>query len=347
MTQSPWKAVRAAITPPAADETFSSVVERAAGFWDMDRSELVSSWMLNDAAAADAVEADAPTADLLAALAHTIGVNGNVLRPTIIVDSDFAIAPGHRIAFCPLCWEDDVAQGRDPYFRRAWCSLAAVQCERHAVPLRPWIRDACGGRCGPPARNGTQLSQEFWARIVQHSRSWRESPGNQSLRDVLGEVSAFSAQAINVLQGAKFPARWRGDAATLKDLIVLLTTNPAPFAERVPLDRLVPEVADEGLFGGRRRAAVSSTTQDGWGALRELGSPQVRRTLWWLVGRTIVPQWKALPTRGLPGLCHDPQAWWKRRIEVSVSAHARREAQRIASCLDLHTHEQVSDLFAA
>ena len=347
MTQSPWKAVRAAITPPSPDESFSSVVERAAAFWDMDRSELIGSWMLGDASATDAAEADTPTPELSAALAYTIGVKQELLIPTIIENDDWVIAPGHRIAFCPLCWEEDTAQGRDPYFRRAWCSLAAVQCECHAVPLRPCLRDACGGRCGPPARNGTNLSREIWSHSVRHAQSWRESPGNQHLRDVLSEISTFSQDAMAVFQGGEFPAQWRGDAQTLKDLIVLLTTNPAPFAERIPLDRLVPSVPDETLFGGQRRAAAPQAIQASWDAVRQLGSPQIRRTLWWLVGRTIVPQWKALPIGGMPGLCHDAQVWWKRRVETSLSADARLQGQRIVSRLGLHSNDQVGDLFAA
>lgn len=347
MTKSPWKAVRAAITPPAPDETFSSILERAAAFWDMDRSELIGSWMLNDICAGDAAEADTPTPELRAALAHTIGVDEGALTPTTIEHGDWVVAGGHRIAYCPLCWEEDAAQGRDPYFRRAWCSLATVQCEQHVVPLRPWLKDARGGRCGPPARQGKHLSQERLAQCVQHARLWRDAPGNQLLRDVLSEVSAFSSQAIAVLKGDEFPARWRGDAQTLKDLVVLLTTNPAPFAERIPLDRLVPVVPDETLFGSRRRAAAPGTTQEGWDAIRQLGSPQVRRTLWWLVGRTIVPQWKPLPIRGSPGLCHDPEGWWGRRIESSVSAHSRLEARRIGSRLGFGVHEQIGDLFVA
>lgn len=347
MTKLPWKAVRAAITPPSPDESFSSVVERAAAFWDMDRSELIGSWMLNDAAAADAVEADTPTPKLLAALAYTIGVKEESLQPTIVGNGDWVVAPGHRVAYCPLCWEEDAVQGRDPHFRRAWCSLAAVQCEHHAVPLRPWIRDARGGRSAPPARTGTNLDSENWLSSVGHARSWLEASGNQYLLDVLSEVSAFSARAMAVLQGEEFPAQWRGDTQTLRDLIVLLTTNPAPFAERIPLDRLVPAVPDETLFGGQRRAAAPQAIRAGWDAVRQLGSPQMRRTLWWLVGRTIVPRWKLLPTRGIPGLCHDAHAWWVRRIEISVSARSRSEARRIASRLGLRAITHVGDLFAA
>jgi hypothetical protein len=347
MTKSPWKAVRAAITPPSPDETFSSVVERAAAFWDLGRSELIGSWMPNDAAAADAVEADAPTPELSAALAYTIGVKEESLQPTIVGNGDWVVAPGRRVAYCPLCWEEDAAQGRDPYFRRSWCSLAAVQCEHHAVPLRPWLQDARGGRRGPPARHGTHLCREIWLSSVEHARSWLEAPSNQYLRDVLSKVSTFSTQAISVLQGEEFPAQWRGDAQTLKDLIVLLTTNPAPFAERIPLDRLVPSVPDETLFGGQRRAAAPAARREGWKGVRQLGSPQVRRTLWWLIGRTIVPQWKPLPTYGVCGLCHDAQTWWKRRIEMSISAHSRLGVRSIASRLGLGTHEQMGDLFAA
>ena len=347
MSFKPWMDVRVAISPPASDETFSSVVDRAAAFWGMERSGLVASWELDATSTVVAVEADSPTPNLLAALAHTIGVSDAALRLTIVEANEVTIGGGHRLAYCPLCWSDDCEQGRDPYFRRAWCALSAIRCERHAVPLCPWLRNSQGARYTPPTRQSIRLGDSAWQHNVRYAAAWRDASGSQLMQDVLAEIATFSDQAIKSLQGGEFPAHWRGDVQTLRDLIVLLTTNPAPFTERIPLDRLVPAVADERLFGSRRGTSAPLSVREGWEAVRRLGSPQVRRTLWWLVGRTIVPQWKPMPLRGLPGVCHDPLTWWKRRIETSVSGHGLLEAQRVASRLGLRTHEPVGDLFAA
>jgi hypothetical protein len=195
-------------------------------------------------------------------------------------------------------------------------------------------------------RQSIRLGDDAWRDSVTYAGAWCDT-GNQSLHKVLAEIAAFSAQAMNAIQGGEFPAHWRGDAQTLRDFIVLLTTNPAPFAERIPLDRLVPEVADERMFGARRGTAAPLSVRDGWEAARQLGSPQVRRTLWWLVGRTVVPQWKPVPLRGQPGICRDAHTWWKRRLEMSMSGHGIPEAQRIAARLGLRIPQQVRDLFAA
>lgn len=347
MTSMPWKGIRVAIAPPAHDETFSSVMDRAAAFWRMDRAGLMSSWMLRETSAIHAAEVDAPTPALISALAHTIGVKEEAMRQTIVDPDDMLVAEAHRIAYCPLCWLEDSEEGRGPYFRRSWCSLAVIRCERHAVPLCPWPRDLYSGRCGPPMRQSIRFEDDIWRHSLNYATAWRDATDNQPLRNALREIAAFSAQAIEALQGGEFPIHWRGDVNALRDLIVLLTTNPAPFAERIPLDRLVPEVVDEQMFGSRRGTAAPLSAREGWKAVRQLGSPVVRRTLWWLVGRTIVPQWKPMPIRGFPGICYDAQTWWKRRIEASVSGHALLEAQRVSSQLGLRIPEQIRDLFAA
>jgi len=347
MTSVPRKEIRVAIARPAHDETFSSVVDRAAAFWGMDRTGLMGSWMLDEASAAQAADADAPTPDLLSVLAQTIGVDEETMRQTVVDHEDMLVAAAHRIAYCPLCWVEDWEEGRGPYFRRPWCSLAAIKCERHGVPLYPWPRNSRGVRCPPPVRQDTGLHDEVWHHSVNHAHQWRDASDNQSLRNLLSDISAFSARAVEALCDGEFPRDWRGDTCALRDLVVLLATNPAPFAERIPLDRLVPEVSDERMFGGLRRSAAPETSQAGWGAVRQLGSPQVRRTLWWLVARTIDPRWKPMPIRGLPGICYDTQTWWKRRIEASVSGYGLLEAQRVSSQLSLCIPEQIRDLFAA
>jgi hypothetical protein len=347
MTPAPWKEIRVAIAPPADDETFSSVVDRAATFWGMERTGLMGSWMLNEASEAQAAEADAPTPDLLSVLAKTIGLEEETMRRTVVDHDETLVAAAHRVAYCPLCWVEDSEEGRGPYFRRSWCSLAAIGCERHGVPLYPWRRNSRGDRSPPPTQQSTGLHKETWRQSVNHALQWRDASDNQPLRNLLSDISTFSMQVVETLRGGEFPRNWRGDSHALRDLIVLLTTNPAPFSERIPLDRLVPDVSDERMFGGLRRVAAPATSLDGWKAAGQLGSPQVRRTLWWLVARTIEPRWKPMPIRGLPGICYDSQSWWRRRIEASVSGHAQLQLRRVASRLGLLFPEQVADLFVA
>ena len=36
-----------------------------------------------------------------------------------------------RLAYCPACWDDDVAAGHSPYARRHWACWSTVHCSRH------------------------------------------------------------------------------------------------------------------------------------------------------------------------------------------------------------------------
>lgn len=48
-----------------------------------------------------------------------------------------------RLAYCPRCWDDDVASGRAPYVRRIWSRWTTVSCGRHKTWLtarRPRIK---------------------------------------------------------------------------------------------------------------------------------------------------------------------------------------------------------------
>lgn len=48
------------------------------------------------------------------------------------------LAQRYRTAYCPLCFECDIAEKRTPYFRLSWASAWTTICWKHRSPLMEW-----------------------------------------------------------------------------------------------------------------------------------------------------------------------------------------------------------------
>lgn len=326
--------VRVAIDGPQPDETISSVLARAAMFWDVER------WVLLESLGVTTTDWDHPSEPALQGLAEAIGVRASVLQ-ALTVASDQGILPvDRRIAYCPSCWAEDVAQGRAPYCRRAWASCAAIACPVHATPLYAWDVDVRGERRPLPALEAARQRSETWHADLAHA----QTPG---LHRDLQPLAAFAQTAQAALDGdIPWPAGWRGDRPTGLALVRLLTTNPAPFPDRLVLDRLLPVAGDSRRFAGHRRASasVSSDTGTAWLAF---GDPAIRRTAWWLLARTLVVGWPPLPIRGAPSVYLTGEAWWNRGVRPAVSGYAQHAFCEVGDGLGLTAPGQTLALFAA
>lgn len=333
MSARPRLGIHVAIDGPAADETLSSLLDRAASFWGTDRSALAAAL----AYGADDDDPDAPSPAALAALSDATGFPRERLQERVIATGPGWLRPEQRIAYCPRCWAEDAEQGRAPYFRCRWARCTALGCDRHDCLLYAWEVDAQGRRQLPPSGRSTRLEAMWRADLVHAERS-------ADLR-ALHTLTSFADRAHVVLHGADaWPVGWRGNAAAGRALTQLLTTNPAPFPERLAMDRLVPDSGDSRWFAGHRRAS-RSTVRDEPGPVRRLGDPALRRTAWWLVARTVVVGWPPLPVRGTYGVCTGIESWWRRRIGGAVSDHARRAYADVGRALGL-AELTTGDLFA-
>lgn len=62
----------------------------------------------------------------------------------------WVLAPKCRNAYCPLCFYQDLAKGRTPYFRMDWMAVFVSICWEHCTPLMEWDDVDCHGRCRLP-----------------------------------------------------------------------------------------------------------------------------------------------------------------------------------------------------
>lgn len=58
----------------------------------------------------------------------------------------WVLAPRCRNAYCPLCFYQDLAKGRTPYFRMDWMAVFVSICWEHGTPLMEWEEVDCYGR---------------------------------------------------------------------------------------------------------------------------------------------------------------------------------------------------------
>jgi hypothetical protein len=327
--------IHVAIDAPAPDETLSSVLDRAASFWGVDRSAVVAAMELGGGIC----DPDAPSPAAMSAIASTTGFSEESLDALVMDDSDELVLPARRISYCPKCWAEDWAQRRDPYFRRSWSYVASLMCERHGTLLYAWETDARGNRLSPPTRIRPHPSDAVWQSHVTHA-------DHETDMRILKPLVAHASHAIATFRdAAKWPIGWRGNSETGRALIALLATNPAPYSERLAMDRLVPRGPDMQWFAGHRSSSRTTPSVCALAPIRRIGNPAYRRTLWWLIARTIVVGWSPLPIRGGYGVCIDIERWWRISVGNAISDHAVQAYRNLGHALGISGQGPIGDLF--
>ncbi|SDX70855.1 TniQ protein [Lysobacter enzymogenes] len=133
------------VDPPYEGESLSSVIGRAAQFYGT------------------------PLMALLADLGRPAGSSDRTydldLRPHPLIQScigdavpnwrspvdghrgfhHWVLGSSHRTSYCVRCFEEDLAQGRTPYFRLDWVPVLVTSCWKHRVPLFNWLDVSSGG----------------------------------------------------------------------------------------------------------------------------------------------------------------------------------------------------------
>ena len=138
---------------PYPDELISSWIERIGLFYGIDYQDTVG---ILHARGGNPVpdpttdfDSDPETRDLLCS--WTERTPDQV--PAILDSLDKSImGPPARVVYCPRCWDDDCAGGRQPYIRARWTRWFSVHCPVHRVwlaarrprikgqsPLQPWL----------------------------------------------------------------------------------------------------------------------------------------------------------------------------------------------------------------
>ena len=313
--------IKLAIDGPALDESISSFLDRAASFWGISRSAMAAAigFGIEDE------DPDAPSRKAIEALAEAAGFPSRVLENQVIEDGSAWLHSDRRVAYCPLCWRDDIEQGRAPYFRQRWALCSAVVCEEHCSLMRKWITDA-GDRRLPPLVDGLHRDTDiFWQRDLDHANRF-------ALTEPIRAIATFAHRAsAAVVADDVWPDGWKGDASSCRALMQLLASNPSPLPERLAMDRLVPIDRDPMCFAGHRCATRGDSSSQS--AFRRFGDPALRRTGWWLLARTLVPGWPPREIVGQYTTLIDAPAWWFQGVGTAVSDHARAAYLKLSHTL--------------
>lgn len=136
------------IDPPYPGESLSSCLDRACGLWNLSRQALIhemAGMRLGEFGDPDGVR------DLRVGrtLATALGISVRCLMPFAVAPERLSVlmAPLIRHAYCPLCFEEDLLNGRVPSFRLDWGRLWLTHCRSHFTPLFNWEATShLGGR---------------------------------------------------------------------------------------------------------------------------------------------------------------------------------------------------------
>lgn len=270
---------------PGPDERLGSVVNRAGELYGTTGESLLSELLGQPRTSWSGI--DGASAAQVTEIARALKVAPRELWRHRLPDHPRLLAPNARQAYCPACWREDRAAGREPGFRRAWASLLRTRCEQHAEPLHlagPFsygnatrsVRD--DDRAGIEDRQACIDAIESFGHTLEGAlffgrpwpRTWRLSPW--IARALLPAVS------LNLGRDEQFPA-----------ISLLVCTAPLAGIVRVPTH------------------ALSPLHQTPWEAFREIADPAARRAALWLVGWRTCPDW---PEAWRPG-------WVERDFDVT------------------------------
>jgi hypothetical protein len=116
---------------PLTEECLSSWIERTAGFYGVGLERWIGQF-------SEELDTDGTLdLDLSAELRATLSRWSQFCTSRIppLANPAIVLPKSARLAFCELCWDDDVRKGTPPYVRRNWLNWATVHCVRHGVYL--------------------------------------------------------------------------------------------------------------------------------------------------------------------------------------------------------------------
>lgn len=255
-----------------ADESIPSALERAAGFLECRSTDLWATLIEGDGAPGTP---DTPSPGVLQRLAKNLGEAPTRVACHRLLDTRRTLIDVARHAYCPTCWQDDLAANRPCTFRRAWAHVTEIECPTHQLPLLYWRERLRGesDRCRPEEVDVMRCALT----------SIQRQPG---LEQTLHTLGAFAAQLEACIHdGIAPPAGWarkperllQAAAAVITDADVRggmwVTAIPLRWRGLVHLGR------------GPMRAA-----KDGpWQTLRQAVDPGLRRAAFWYAASLAMP----------------------------------------------------------
>lgn len=153
---------------PYPDELMSGWIERIGLFYDTGYDGAVALLHAHQGRTAwDGNEDMDADPELRESLRQWSGRRAEELPSLLDAATDKILGPPARLTYCPACWDQDVAEGRQPYIRCQWSSWISVHCSRHGSWLtgrRP--RTKHEGRMN--GWIGIWQSRDRWASAFDH-----------------------------------------------------------------------------------------------------------------------------------------------------------------------------------
>lgn len=186
------------IDPPYPDETFSSVVNRAACLYGISPNEVISR-LFKDRGMKwerilDADEWDNPIFTVKRAVMGAFSQPGVSGPATIRRDHEDHLLPQERCCYCVLCFRDDVREGRTPYFRSAWSRVTRTYCDVHRCPL---VADRIAAGYGT-----------WWTHPWCKAATRRERPKSPAYGDLMKQAQEFENYCLDA------DSKWPGKAVS-------------------------------------------------------------------------------------------------------------------------------------
>lgn len=121
------------------DESISSLVDRQANLWGVNRSSLVLGITHGGIGMAALGDLDVRSRLMfLDTYAEKTGIGRDALEEHCGDRSDPLLDLKDRDAYCPMCFFDDACNGYTPYFRLDWSRVFLTHCRVHQCPFFKW-----------------------------------------------------------------------------------------------------------------------------------------------------------------------------------------------------------------
>jgi len=241
----PRRSLRLLVDPPYPGESTSSFLSRTAQAYRISVFDLVKQLVPDRRTQRDLVDLDRwPCRPLLDALSAAVPAwpSGAL---TYEAGQRWFLLPRCRRAYCPLCFAEDLAADRTPYFRFEWTPVVTLCCWRHHTPLFDW-QDV--GRVGVRQLpndwiDGTgkaEVAPSFYMLHLELLTKLRSNPDRKIQHDglCLGEMFALltCVQSLFALPSSEPPPKPPSEAKQID----------AAWMEAITLCRIAFGLAEEG-----------------------------------------------------------------------------------------------------